>query len=48
MNAAQYQQRTSPDARTQAQQPPLIEITDVRKHYSQGTTTVRALGRDAH
>ena len=43
MNAAQYQQRTSPDARTQAPQPPLIEITDVRKHYSQGTTTVRAL-----
>ncbi|MGE0339791.1 MAG: ABC transporter permease, partial [Xanthobacteraceae bacterium] len=43
MNAAQYQQRTSPDARTQAPLPPLIEITDVRKHDSQGTTTVRAL-----
>ncbi len=43
MNAAQYQNRTSTAARTDAPQSPLIEITDVTKHYQQGTTTVRAL-----
>ncbi|HRF07847.1 MAG TPA: MacB family efflux pump subunit [Xanthobacteraceae bacterium] len=43
MNAAQYQNRTSPAARTAAPQPPLIEITNVTKHYQQGATTVRAL-----
>jgi macrolide transport system ATP-binding/permease protein len=43
MNAAQYQKRTSSAARTAAPQSPLIEITNVTKHYQQGTTTVRAL-----
>jgi macrolide transport system ATP-binding/permease protein len=43
MNAAQYQNRTSLAARTAAPQPPLIEITNVTKHYQQGATTVRAL-----
>jgi macrolide transport system ATP-binding/permease protein len=43
MSAAQYQKRTSPDARTVPPQSPLIEISNVKKHYSQGTTTVRAL-----
>jgi macrolide transport system ATP-binding/permease protein len=43
MNAAQYQNRTSLAARTAAPQPPLIEISNVTKHYQQGATTVRAL-----
>jgi len=43
MNAAQYQKRTSQTARTAAPQSPLIQITNVTKHYQQGTTTVRAL-----
>jgi macrolide transport system ATP-binding/permease protein len=43
MNAAQYQNRTSQAARTTAPQPPLIEISNVTKHYQQGATTVRAL-----
>jgi macrolide transport system ATP-binding/permease protein len=43
MNAAQYQKRTSPAARAAAPHSPLIEITNVTKHYQQGTTTVRAL-----
>jgi macrolide transport system ATP-binding/permease protein len=43
MNAAQYQNRTSLAARTAAPQPPLIEISNVTKHYQQDATTVRAL-----
>jgi macrolide transport system ATP-binding/permease protein len=43
MNAAQYHTRTSQAARTEAPQPPLIEISNVTKHYQQGATTVRAL-----
>jgi macrolide transport system ATP-binding/permease protein len=43
MNAAQYRTRTSQAARTEAPQPPLIEISNVTKHYQQGATTVRAL-----
>jgi macrolide transport system ATP-binding/permease protein len=43
MNAAQYQKRTAQAARTAAPQSPLIQITNVTKHYQQGTTTVRAL-----
>jgi len=43
MSAAQYQKRISTATRTAAPQSPLIEISDVRKHYQQGTTTVRAL-----
>ena len=43
MNAAQYQKRTSPASRTAPPQSPLIQITNVTKHYQQGTTTVRAL-----
>ncbi|MBX3534440.1 MAG: MacB family efflux pump subunit [Xanthobacteraceae bacterium] len=43
MSAAQYQKRTSPAARAEPPQSPLIEIANVTKHYQQGATTVRAL-----
>ncbi|MBK8007077.1 MAG: MacB family efflux pump subunit [Rhizobiales bacterium] len=43
MNAAQYQKRASQAGRTEAPRPALIEIENVTKHYTQGTTAVRAL-----
>jgi macrolide transport system ATP-binding/permease protein len=43
MNAAQYQNCTSREARAAAPAPALIEIKNVTKYYEQGTTTVRAL-----
>jgi macrolide transport system ATP-binding/permease protein len=43
MNAAQYQKRTSQAGHTEAPRPALIEIENVTKHYTQGTTAVRAL-----
>ncbi|MCW5680085.1 MAG: MacB family efflux pump subunit [Xanthobacteraceae bacterium] len=42
MNAAQYQKRTQ-SARAEAPSAPLVELTDIHKHYQQGTSTVRAL-----
>ncbi|MBY0533326.1 MAG: MacB family efflux pump subunit [Xanthobacteraceae bacterium] len=43
MSAAQHKARTSQAARTAAPQSPLIEISNVKKYYQQGTTVVRAL-----
>jgi macrolide transport system ATP-binding/permease protein len=43
MSAAQHKPRTSLAARTAAPQSPLIEISNVKKYYQQGTTVVRAL-----
>ena len=43
MSAAQYQKRTSQNARAPAPQSPLIEIDGITKHYRQGATIVRAL-----